>query len=88
MIYLAFLKWAQVVTVAPDIIFVFKMVGRNDYDFVFEIMKTSLFFQPPKKLLTFHELKFEPQLYRWLLAVQGTLKSLLQHHSSKASPAS
>lgn len=65
MIYLAFLKWAQVVTVAPDIIFVFKMVGRNDYDFVFEIMKTSLFFQPPKKLLTFHELKFEPQLYRW-----------------------
>ena len=44
MIYLTFLKWAQVDTVAPDIIFVFKMVGRNDYDFVFEIRKTKVFF--------------------------------------------
>ena len=67
MIYLTFLKWAQVDTVAPDIIFVFKMVGRNDYDFVFEIRKTKVFFffQPPRKLLIFHELKFEPQLYWW-----------------------
>lgn len=44
MIYLAFLKWAQVDTVSPDVIFVFKMVGRNDYDFVFEIRKTKVFF--------------------------------------------
>ena len=44
MIYLTFLKWAQVDTVAPDIIFVFKMAGRNDYDFVFEIRKTKVFF--------------------------------------------
>ena len=67
MIYLTFLKWAQVDTVAPDIIFVFKMVGINYYDFVFEIRKTKFFFffQTPRKLLTFHELKFEPQLYWW-----------------------
>ena len=65
MIYLAFLKWAQVDTVAPDVIFVFKMVGRNDYDFVLKSgkQKSFFFFQTPRKLLTFHELKFEPQLY-------------------------
>lgn len=56
MIYLAFLKWAQVDTVAPDVIFVFKMVGRNDYDFVFEIRKTKVFFfffKPPESFLHF-----------------------------------
>lgn len=49
MIYLAFLKWAQVDTVSPDVIFVFKMVGRNDHDFVFEIRKTKVFFSNPPK---------------------------------------
>lgn len=55
MIYLAFLKWAQVDTVSPDVIFVFKMVGRNDYDFVFEIRKTKVFFffKPPESFLHF-----------------------------------
>lgn len=55
MIYLAFLKWAQVDTVSPDVIFVFMMVGRNDHDFVFEIRKTKVFFffKPPESFLHF-----------------------------------
>ena len=64
MIYLAFLKRAQVVTVAPDIIFKFKMVGRNDHDFVFEIRKTKVFFSPnPQKASDISQVKI------WSLAM-------------------